>query len=278
MFAISDEYCPQMSIHDAKTGNLIHCIVPKGSNHAGYGYEEGRGEVKEFTKKTLPKDYLERRGSRGFEALAYNSNNGLLYAFIQTPMEVNGERKGSTVRRIIAMAPITGEAQHEYIYRQSGPITQENIGDAVYDADREVFYVIDRDNVADESANKALIEMDLTLATDVLGFNWESILGEGVYAPEMLDTPGELGEALRSPLINDIISEVNQTTLFNLAEQGINTLFDKPEGLALRKMAAWCLASTTTSNGSTAAPTTFLERTASDRRQRPSSCKSSRWA
>ena len=234
VFAVSDEYRPQVSIHDAETGNLIHRIVPKGSSYKGYGYEEGRGEVKEFTKKTLPKVYLERRGSRGFEALAYNSNNGLLYAFIQTPMDVNGERKGSTVRRIIAMDPITGEAKHEYIYRQSGPIKQDKIGDAVYDAERNVFYVIDRDNVADETANKAVIEMDLTRATDVLGFNWESILGEGVYAPEMLDTPEEVGEALRSPLMNGIISEVHQTTLFNLAEQGINTLFDKPEGLALK--------------------------------------------
>ena len=235
VFAVSDEYRPQVSIHDAETGNLIHRIVPKGSSYKGYGYEEGRGEVKEFTKKTLPKVYLERRGSRGFEALAYNSNNGLLYAFIQTPMDVNGERKGSTVRRIIAMDPITGEAKHEYIYRQSGPIKQDKIGDAVYDAERNVFYVIDRDNVADETANKAVIEMDLTRATDVLGFKWESILGEGVYAPEMLDTPEEVGEALRSPLMNGIISEVHQTTLFNLAEQGINTLFDKPEGLALKQ-------------------------------------------
>ena len=234
VFAVSDEYRPQVSIHDAETGNLIHRIVPKGSSYKGYGYEEGRGEVKEFTKKTLPKVYLERRGSRGFEALAYNSNNGLLYAFIQTPMDVNGERKGSTVRRIIAMDPITGEAKHEYIYRQSGPTNQDKIGDAVYDAERNVFYVIDRDNVADETANKAVIEMDLTRATDVLGFKWESILGEGVYAPEMLDTPEEVGEALRSPLMNGIISEVHQTTLFNLAEQGINTLFDKPEGLALK--------------------------------------------
>ncbi|QNJ16352.1 atypical alkaline phosphatase with phytase-like insertion domain protein [Synechococcus sp. A18-40] len=234
VFAVSDEYRPQVSVHDAETGNLIHRIVPKGSSYKGYGYEEGRGEVKEFTKKTLPKVYLERRGSRGFEALAYNSNNGLLYAFIQTPMDVNGERKGSTVRRIIAMDPITGEAKHEYIYRQSGPIKQDKIGDAVYDAERNVFYVIDRDNVADETANKAVIEMDLTRATDVLGFKWESILGEGVYAPEMLDTPKEVGEALRSPLMNGIISEVHQTTLFNLAEQGINTLFDKPEGLALK--------------------------------------------
>ena len=150
-------------------------------------------------------------------------------------MDVNGERKGSTVRRIIAMDPITGEAKHEYIYRQSGPINQDKIGDAVYDADRNVFYVIDRDNVADETANKAVIEMDLTRASDVLGFNWESILGEGVYAPEMLDTPEDVGEALRSPLMNGIISEVHQTTLFNLAEQGINTLFDKPEGLALKQ-------------------------------------------
>ena len=234
VFAISDEYRPQVSIHDAETGNLIHRIVPKGSRYKGYGHEEGRGEVREFTKKTLPKVYLERRSSRGFEALAYNSNNGLLYAFIQTPMDVNGERKGSTVRRIIAMDPITGEAKHEYIYRQSGPINQDKIGDAVYDAERDVFYVIDRDNVADETANKAVIQMDLKRATDVLGFNWESILGEGVYAPEMLNTPEEVGEALSSPLMNGIISEVHQTTLFNLAQQGINTLFDKPEGLALK--------------------------------------------
>ena len=223
VFAISDEYRPQVSIHDAETGNLIHRIVPKGSRYKGYGYEEGRGEVREFTKKTLSSVYLERRGSRGFEALAYNSNNGLLYAFIQTPMDVNGERKGSTVRRIIAMDPITGEAKHDYIYRQSGPTNQDKIGDAVYDAERNVFYVIDRDNVADETANKAVIEMDLTRATDVLGFNWVFILGDGIYAPEMLDTPEEVGEALRSPLMNGLIPEVHQTTLF-----------DQPEGLALK--------------------------------------------
>ena len=39
VFAVSDEYSPQLSIHDAETGNLIHRIVPKGSSYKGYGYE-----------------------------------------------------------------------------------------------------------------------------------------------------------------------------------------------------------------------------------------------
>ena len=234
VFAISDEYRPQVSIHDAKTGNLIHRIVPKGSNYKSFDYPKGLGNVRSYTKKTLPSIYLERRGSRGFEALAYNNNTGLLYAFIQTPMDVNGERKGSTVRRILAINPITGKAQHEYIYKQSGPSNQDKIGDAVYDSDRDVFYVIDRDNVADATANKVIIEMDLKSATDVIDIDWESILGTWIYAPEMLDTPKEVDDALSSPKLPGLISEVSQTPRFNLANQGINTLFDKPEGLALK--------------------------------------------
>ncbi len=77
-------------------GNLIHRIVPKGSDYSAHSYQPGRGDVADYTKATLPGVYLERRGSRGFEALAYNSDDGLLYAFIQTPMDVNGERNGST--------------------------------------------------------------------------------------------------------------------------------------------------------------------------------------
>ena len=36
------------------------------------------------------------------------------------------------------MDPISGEAEHQYIYRQLGPAHLDNIGDAICDADRDV--------------------------------------------------------------------------------------------------------------------------------------------
>ena len=42
--------------------------MPEGSDYSAISYEPGRGDVAEFTKATLPEVYLERRGSRGFEA------------------------------------------------------------------------------------------------------------------------------------------------------------------------------------------------------------------
>ena len=231
VFAISDEYRPQVSIHDAETGNLIHRIVPKGSRYNDYDHEDGRGEVKDFTQKTLPKVYFERRGSRGFEALAYNSDDGLLYAFIQTPMDVNGERNGSTVRRILAMDPITGAPQHEFMFRQIGSSSQDKIGDAVYDPERGAFLVIDRDNGDTVTANKSILRMNLGSATDTLGYDWEALLGDGIYAPELLDSPAAVAEAFAE---GDII-EVDQVELLNLPSlPGVDPRFDKPEGLALK--------------------------------------------
>ena len=185
----------------------------------------------EFTKATLPEIYLERRGSRGFEALAYNSDDGLLYDFIQTPMDVNGERNGSTVRRILAMDPITGEPQHEYMFSQIGPSNQDKIGDAVYDPERGAFLVIDRDNGDTVAANKSILRMDLSDATDTLGHDWEGLLGEGVYAPELLENPAAVAEAFAE---GDIV-EVDQVELLNLPSlPGVDPRFDKPEGLALK--------------------------------------------
>ena len=231
VFAISDEYRPQVALFDAESGELIHRIVPEGSDYSAYSYEPGRGDVAEFTKATLPEIYLERRGSRGFEALAYNSDDGLLYAFIQTPMDVNGERNGSTVRRILAMDPITGEPQHEYMFSQIGPSNQDKIGDAVYDPERGAFLVIDRDNGDIVAANKSILRMDLSDATDTLGYDWEALLGEGVYAPELLENPAAVAEAFAE---GDIV-EVDQVELLNLPSlPGVDPRFDKPEGLPLK--------------------------------------------
>ena len=58
LFAISDEYRPQVSIHAAETGHLIHRIVPKGSRYNGYDHKQGHGDVKDFTPKTTPQGLL----------------------------------------------------------------------------------------------------------------------------------------------------------------------------------------------------------------------------
>ena len=195
--------------------------------------------MKDFTQKTLPKVYLERHSSLGFEALAHNSNDGLLYAFIQTPMDLNGERKGSPVRRIIAMDPITGEAKHECIYRQSGPINQDKNGDAVYDAERDVIYVIDRDNVDTAPANKSTCR--------------EALLGDGVYAPNCWTARQRLPRPLLKATSSRWIRRNCSTGPVSPVWPPAST---SPKDSPSSPTALWSSVSTTTSSGRTADPTT----------------------
>ena len=43
-------------------------------------------QVGDFGTESLPAEYLTRRANRGFEGMALDTNNGILYAFIQTPL------------------------------------------------------------------------------------------------------------------------------------------------------------------------------------------------
>ena len=61
--------------------------------------------------ETIPEDYADRRPNRGFEAVALDEENGVIYAFIQTPL-ANPDRAtsdGSDVIRIIGLDTTTGE-------------------------------------------------------------------------------------------------------------------------------------------------------------------------
>ncbi|MEC8442089.1 MAG: esterase-like activity of phytase family protein [Cyanobacteriota bacterium] len=170
----------------------------------------------------------------------------MLYAFIQTTSDVIGERQVSTVRRIIAMDPISGEAEHQYIYRQLGPAHLDNIGDAICDADRDVFYVIDHDNGKTVAANKSILQMDLDDATDTLGYDREALLEDGVYVPELLENPAAVAEAFAEA---DIV-EVDHMELLSLPSlPDARTASTSPTALL-------SLASTTTSIGSMVVPTT----------------------
>ncbi|WP_131592467.1 choice-of-anchor I domain-containing protein [Synechococcus sp. BS55D] len=226
VFAISDEYRPQIGIFDASSGKLVHRIVPSDTDYSSVSYDTGRGDVSSYTLKTLPSVYSDRRANRGFEGLAYNSKDGLLYAFIQSPMRPSGYDKDSLLRRIVAVDPTTGEAKKEFLYIQAGASNQDKIGDAVYDAERDTFYVLDRDSGTSIDSNKSILEFDLANATNVLGFDWSAKLG--VSQPEQLDAV-----SLSTKLAAAGIAQVQQTDLFNLPSIGASAKFDKPEGLAI---------------------------------------------
>ena len=225
VLAVSDEYFPQIALFDADSGNLIKRYVPADTNFSAVTYEAGRGDVAAYTGKTLPAVYSDRRGNRGFEGLAFNSDDDLLYAFIQSPMRPDGYAN-STLRRILAIDPLNGEAKAEYLYLQTGPGNQDKIGDAVYDTTRGTFLAIDRDSGTTLSSNKSVLEFDLRNATNVLGTNWQDEIGKA--QPEELSA-----DALATALAEAGIQMVEQKDLFNLPSIGAPANFDKPEGLAL---------------------------------------------
>ena len=74
-----DEYRPAI-YHFATDGVLIDRFVPEGTA-AGGGEPAGT-----FGSEKLPGEYLNRRRNRGFEAVAFDTDNNIVYAFIQTPL------------------------------------------------------------------------------------------------------------------------------------------------------------------------------------------------
>lgn len=231
MFAVSDEYFPQVALFDSETGNLVRRYVPTGTDFSGT-YQQGRGDVSTFTLATLPAIYSSRWLNRGFEGMAFNSKDGLLYAFVQSPMRPSGFQNKEFIR-ILAIDPATGTPKAEYLHlldadsKLADLATVDKIGDAVYDAARERFLLIERDSLTGSSANKSVVEIDLIGATNVLGFDWNAKLG--VSQPELLVTT-----SIADALAAQSIRMAQRTELLNIPSVGANPAFDKPEGLALK--------------------------------------------
>jgi hypothetical protein len=120
VFVVTDEYGPQVAMFDSITGNLVQRFVPKGTDFPAA--TAATAELK--TSKTLPAFLLNRRANRGFEAAAYNSDDNLLYCFIQSTIRPGGKASLSTIRRIVAVDLLTGEAKAEYMYLPTGPSSQ----------------------------------------------------------------------------------------------------------------------------------------------------------
>lgn len=233
MFAVSDEYFPQIALFDAASGKLVKRYIPEGSVFDEITYNPGRGDDSSFTQATLPEIYGDRWANRGFEGMAFNSKDGLLYAFVQSPLRPEGYKNAEFIR-ILAIDPATGEPKAEYLHlldadsRLSGDGKVDKIGDAVYDAARDRFLIIERDSLTGSTANKSVVELDLTGATNVLNRNWGETLG-GVSEPELLVT-NSIADALKDAGVQ----MVQRTELLNIPSIGADPAFDKPEGLALK--------------------------------------------
>lgn len=214
-----DEYRPAIYHFDAE-GVLIDRFVPAGTAAAA-GQAEGT-----YGSETLPAEYATRRDNRGFEAVALDTDSGILYGFIQTPLGNDGTGEfnrdvsdDSQVIRILGIDPATGNPVSEYVYLLQDPAIGNNvdkIGDATYAGDGK-FFVVERDSSVDSTAQKFIFEVDLAGATNVLGLD----LGDRTL--EQL-TPDELVAAGVQP--------VNKLKVTNLPSLGYLPS-DKPEGLAL---------------------------------------------
>lgn len=138
------------------------------------------GTHMEYGEETLPPVYIKRWSNRGFEAIAYDSLNNIVYAFIQSPIENpnNSVRNKTDVLRILGISAEDGTPVNEYVYlldrnKEAGFSLDrvDKIGDAVYTGNGK-FLVLERDSGTPSQgrvAQKFVFEIDITHATNILG-------------------------------------------------------------------------------------------------------------
>jgi 2',3'-cyclic-nucleotide 2'-phosphodiesterase (5'-nucleotidase family) len=247
VFAVGDEYRGQIGLFDFSTGNLVQRFIPAGQKallQAQHGNQIGSETI-----DSLPAIYGNRWSNRGIEGMAFNNNDGLLYAFLQSPLDIdaNGdgvvsERSPSQLTRILAINPATGAAVKEHLYLLSGRTGQDKIGDVTFDPARNVFLVMERDSTRALNGFKSVYEVDLRGATNTLPLTldnagWLNALG--VAGPEQLDNSLTLVNGVYTASSADRLAAAgiklaNKVELFNLPSVGGSLSYDKPEGLTLR--------------------------------------------
>jgi|GEM_PF-116254 len=214
-----DEYRPAI-YHFNADGSLIDRFVPEGTSLLG-DVAEPEGT---FGSETLPEEYNTHRTNRGFEAVAADLENDKLYAFIQTPMANPDQATSdeSQVIRILELDMNTGEPSAEYVYlledagiRPGGRV--DKIGDAVFDPETGNIFVVERDSGIGETSVKPIYEIDISKATDVLGFDF----GDETLEQQTPDSLEDLG-----------IVTAFKVEVTNPSSLGY-TPSDKIEGLAL---------------------------------------------
>ena len=228
-FWMCDEYRP--AIYKIQpNGVLIDRYVPEGTSILGTTPQP----VGTYGSETLPAVYAKRRANRGFEAIAYNSDKNVVYAFIQSPLynPNSSTKNNSDVIRILGVDAATGTPVEEYVYllernKYAGLSTSrvDKIGDAVY-VGNDKFLVLERDSEDPDvvEGKKYVFEISLLGATNILGTT-------------LSERDGEDGELTLEQLTADEIVAagvgiVHKTKVVNLPSLNYVSS-DKPEGLAL---------------------------------------------
>jgi hypothetical protein len=170
-----DEYRPAI-YRFSSTGVLLARYVPQGTNPPPPpGATRGAGPVSgPFGTETLPAEYSTRRPNRGFEGMALDTDAGILYAFIQTPLANPNvaASNASKVIRMIGIDPADGTVVAEYVYlMDKAPLREANqnpdkVGDAAY-AGNGRFFIVERDDSVERFGRKLLFQFTLAGATNL---------------------------------------------------------------------------------------------------------------
>ena len=228
-FWMCDEYRPAIYHFDAM-GTLIERYVAEGTAQLGTEPQEAGF----YGAETLPAVYASRRANRGFEALAYDDEEDLVYAFIQSPIENpdNSVRNNSDVIRILGVSASDGTPVSEYVYllernARSGVSAGrvDKIGDADYIGDGK-FIVLERDSGTPDDedgfeSKKYVFEIDLTGATNILDIDLAAVTDTNTLEQMSADMLAAAG-----------IQAVAKRKVLNLPSIGYLPS-DKPEGLAM---------------------------------------------
>ncbi|MEL6256489.1 MAG: esterase-like activity of phytase family protein, partial [Bacteroidota bacterium] len=188
------------------------------------------GSHMDYGTESLPAVYGKRRANRGFEALALDTDSGILYAFIQSPMDnPNSGARTNDIIRILGVDPATGDPVSEYAYifeKNRDPNINisrvDKIGDAVYVGGGK-FWVLERDSSTptDKGGKKFVFEIDLKGATNTLGTalsnRTDSMTMEMLTADQLADSG---------------VVAVHKRKILNLPSIGY-LASDKPEGIAM---------------------------------------------
>lgn len=208
-------------------GTLIERYVPAGTAMLGTNPQPAGT----YGAETLPAVYSARRANRGFEAIAYDPDANVVYAFIQSPIEApnSSVRNNTDVIRILGVDATNGTPVSEYVYllennANSGLAINrvDKIGDAVYIGNGK-FMVLERDSSVpgQNEGKKYVFEISLTGATNVLSTDLAT--GNGGMYLEQLSADELLAAGVQA---------VRKTKVVNLPSIGYLPS-DKPEGLAM---------------------------------------------
>lgn len=230
-FWLCDEYRPSLYKFDT-TGFLIDRYVPDGTSNLGVIPLD----LDFYGKETLPRAYVNRRTNRGFEAIAYDSESHVIYAFIQSPLynPDNSTRNQSDIIRILGVDANNGVPVEEYVYLLErnqldgySLARTDKIGDAVYLGNGR-FLVIERDSSVPKDGNighKYIYEIDLKGATNIIDLP--------IASKFFSDDPEDLTlEQLTGDELMEMgITPVYKQKMMNLPSIGYHPS-DKVEGIA----------------------------------------------